>query len=201
MLCQLKTLLSNMIHWFMHKNHVYNDLSWVIWCILLYFSPKWAFCQNLTPLRFRIPVETLKLNKMAVFAWINLKIKICELYTTKFGINKKNSKNIFLGAREGSKSKKSCDFRQQNRKNVIFAQKMPKKWEKHIFSATNTFLIQNSLVYAQKSSLKWPILTNLLFFGVFLWKNGHFLLKFWRKKFERKIYLVCEFSSNWAKIW
>mgnify|MGYP002803783909 CR=1 FL=1 len=29
-------------------------------------------------------------------------------------------------------------------------------------SATNTFLRHNSLVYAQKSSLKWPILINLL---------------------------------------
>ena len=52
MLCQSKTLLSNMIHWFMHKNHVYNDLSWVIWCILLYFSPKWAFVKIWPPLDF-----------------------------------------------------------------------------------------------------------------------------------------------------
>ena len=127
-----------------------------------------GFCQNLTPLRFGIPVETLKLNKMAVFAWINLKIKICELYTTKFGINKKNSKNNFSGAREWPKSKKVAIFGKKKLKNVIFAQKMPKKWEKHIFSATITFLIQNSLVYTQKSSLKWPVLTNLLSFGVFL---------------------------------
>ena len=65
-----------------------------------------GFCQNLTPLRFGIPVETLKLSTMAVFAWINLKIKICELYTTKFGINKKKSKQKNSGAREGPKSKK-----------------------------------------------------------------------------------------------
>ena len=78
------------------KSCLYWSILWVIWCILLYFSPKWAFCQNLTPLRFRIPVETLKLNKMAVFAWINLKIKICELYYT----TKKNSKHNFWGARE-----------------------------------------------------------------------------------------------------
>ena len=140
MLCQLKTLLSNMIHWFMHKNHVYNDLSWVIWCILLYFSPKWAFCQNLTPLRFRIPVETLKLNKMAVFAWINLKIKICELYTTKFGINKKNSKHFFSGAREGPKSKKVAIFGNKHEK-CHFRHKNAKKNEKKTyFPALNTFL-------------------------------------------------------------
>ena len=49
MLCQLKSLLSNMIHWFMHKNHVYNDLSWVIWCILLYFCPKMGFLSKFDP--------------------------------------------------------------------------------------------------------------------------------------------------------
>ena len=140
MLCQLKTLLSNMIHWFMHKNHVYNDLSWVIWCILLYFSPKWAFCQNLTPLRFGIPVETLKLNKMAVFAWINLKIKICELYTTKFGINKKNSKNIFLEAREGSKSKKVAIFGNKIEKMWFSHKKCPKNGKNIFFQQQTLFL-------------------------------------------------------------
>ena len=68
-----------------------------------------VFCQNLTPLRFGIPVETLKLNKMAVFAWINLKIKICELYTTKFVINKKIQK-IFLAGPGGVKIKKTSRF-------------------------------------------------------------------------------------------
>ena len=105
----------------------------------------------------------------------------------------KKFKKYFFGGPGGVKIEKSCDFRQQNRKNVIFAQKMPKKWEKHIFSATNTFLIQNSLVYAQKSSLKWPILTNLLFLGVFLWKNGHFLLKFWKKNLNEKSILSVNF--------
>ena len=90
-----------------------------------------GFCQNLTPLRFGIPVETLKLNKMAVFAWINLKIKICELYTTKFGINKKIQKFFFRGPGRGqnrkklrfsAKKSKKCDFRTKN------AQKMGKTY-------------------------------------------------------------------------
>ena len=145
-----------------------------------------GFCQNLTPLRFRIPVETLKLNKMAVFAWINLKIKICELYTTKFGINKKNSKNILLGAREGSKSKKVAIFGNKIEKMWFSDKKCPKNGKNIFFSATNTFLIQNSLVYAQKSSLKLPVLTNLLCFGVFLWKKGSFLSKFWKQILNEK---------------
>ena len=39
-------------------------------------------------------------------------------------------------------------------------------------SAKNTFPTQNSLVYGQKSCLKWPILTNLLCFGLFYPKIG-----------------------------
>ena len=86
---------------------------------------KWAF------VKIGIPVEILKLNKMAVFAWINLKLKICELYTTKFGKNKKKLKQKIWGAREGSKSKnvkilskkiKKCDFLKTN------AQKMGKTY-------------------------------------------------------------------------
>ena len=40
----------------------------------------------------------------------------------------------------GQNRKTSIFSTTKTKKNVIFAQKMPKKWEKHIFSATNTFL-------------------------------------------------------------
>ena len=85
-----------------------------------------GFCQNLTPLRFWIPVETLKLNKMAVFAWINLKIKICELYST---------------SRFSEKNSKKCDFRtknaQKNGKNIFFQQQTLFLYRIHWFMHKN----------------------------------------------------------------
>jgi hypothetical protein len=105
------------------------------------------------------------------------------------------------------KIEKSCDFQQKNVKNTIFAIKMPKNWGKHIFSATNTFLRQNSLVYAQKSSLKWPILTNLPHF----WSQKSKKMTFFGQKlaktsktqlfFKRKTLRLSRFSFNLHENW
>ena len=92
-----------------------------------------GFLSKFDPLRFGIPVETLKLNKIAVFAWINLKLKICELYTTKFGINKKKSKTNFSGAREGPKSKKVAIFGNKHEKCHFRHKNAQKNEKKNIF--------------------------------------------------------------------
>ena len=120
--------------------------------------------------------------------WPKNDINILNMWTLYHKIlheNKIFQKNVFWG-REWSKSKKVALFSKKREKHD-FRNKNAQKIYEIILSATNTFLRQNSLVYAQKSSLKWPILTNLLCFGAFLWTNGHFVKIYRNKHLDEKL--------------
>ena len=60
----------------------------------------------------------------------------------------------------------------------FYTKNAQQNWGKHIFQP-KTLFPHFSLVYGQKSCLKWPILTNLLCFGLLYPKIGLLSKSFW----------------------